>query len=121
MSVRTVRARVAPLREYGSTAGVIVLLNFLPMPLVGRRSAVAVSRKLLPLPGPPAVVGCCCLAATLLLGRRMSHHRDAPWWDEARNACSVHRRSASRQGPGVPRPYRRECSPHGPDRPSPLV
>ncbi|MFH8409422.1 MFS transporter [Streptomyces sp. NPDC018019] len=75
--VRTVRARVVPPHEYGSTVGVIVLLNFLPMPLAG--ALVAASRWILPLPALLAAVGGCCLAATILLGRRMARHRGAPW------------------------------------------
>jgi MFS family permease len=59
--IRTARARIVPLEDFGVTVGVIVLLSIIPFPLVGGLVAIMPAKLL-----PYCMVACaaaCCLSA----------------------------------------------------------
>lgn len=81
--IRTVRARVVPEAEFGSTVGIIVLLNFVSIPIAGL--LVAASEFGLSLSWLFVVVGTGTLLGTAVLCRHLSHlmpqtrGRDGRW------------------------------------------
>lgn len=68
--IRTVRAQVVPADDFGSVVGVIVLLNFLPMPLAGLM--VAASRWTGSLPVVVVVTGVVALLSQVPLLRHLA-------------------------------------------------
>jgi len=81
--IRTVRAQVVPANDFGSVVGVILLLNFLPIPLAGL--VVVASRWTGSLSAAVLVIGIGALLSqlallrhlTLLMARRPGSHRRA--------------------------------------------